>query len=118
MKYIIILLIGFLLYGCGSASDYEYKPEKTKTKYVFNPCKDSLYLALKIMPLDSLSDREYQYIRDKEKDCNEYTMFEAKQKTYAEDVESVSNMRSVWIGLAVVSVVAGVIIVIMNNASK
>jgi hypothetical protein len=37
-----------------------------------SPCTDSLYVVLKARPLDSLSDREYRYLIERDKACAEY----------------------------------------------
>ena len=39
-----------------------------------NPCNDERYLQIKDKSLDDMSDREYSYFLQKEKECNEYTM--------------------------------------------
>lgn len=39
---------------------------------VDNPCKDSLYLKLKKMPLDEMSERQYEVFKQKDKACQEY----------------------------------------------
>ena len=39
-----------------------------------NPCNDERYLQIKNKSLDDMSDREYSYFLQKEKECNEYTM--------------------------------------------
>jgi hypothetical protein len=36
-----------------------------------SPCKDSLYLALKAKPLDSLTQREFNYYMVKAEECKE-----------------------------------------------
>lgn len=43
------------------------------------PCKDSLYVTLKAKDLDSLSDREYQYLSDYNKLCREYGISQEKE---------------------------------------
>ena len=39
-----------------------------------NPCNDERYLQIKNKSLDDMSDRQYSYFLQKEKECNEYTM--------------------------------------------
>ena len=41
---------------------------------VQNPCNDVRYLQIKNKSLDNMSDREYSYFLQKEKECNEYTI--------------------------------------------
>lgn len=102
MKTIILLFtfsMALILCSCASSDYEEEEYYKEKQKYSVNPCRDSLYILLKSQPLDSLSDREYQYMSDHEKGCQEYQAFLKKQKTYEKDVESASQTRSTWIGI-------------------
>ena len=38
----------------------------------FNPCDDERFLELKTKSLDDMSDREYEYFNEKNKECSEY----------------------------------------------
>ena len=38
----------------------------------YNPCEDKRFLEIKNKSLDDMSDREYQYFIEKEKECTEY----------------------------------------------
>jgi len=38
----------------------------------YNPCEDKRFLELKSKSLDEMSDREYQYFNEKNKECKEY----------------------------------------------
>jgi hypothetical protein len=53
-------LFGLLLFKVGVSQENEP-----------NPCMDSLYLALKQVPLDSMSNRQYEYFMQKDKLCLE-----------------------------------------------
>ncbi len=50
---------------------------------VNSPCTDSQYLALKARPVDSLSEREYQFLRDRAQACLEVQKATAVKATPA-----------------------------------
>ena len=37
-----------------------------------NPCNDEIYLKLKEMDIDQMSDREFEIFKEKDKACNEF----------------------------------------------
>lgn len=45
---------------------------------IYNPCNDELFIKIKQKDLDEMSDREYQYFLQKDKECSEF----AKQRKY------------------------------------
>lgn len=55
------------------------------TTYSMSPCDDSQYVALKSIPLDSLSQNEMIYFMAKEKECADYRGAKAQQR--AEETE-------------------------------
>ena len=71
-----------------------------------NPCKDSLMLALKRRDLNSLSIREYDYMRQKEDEC--------QRREAIETVNSVNEgiSSTIWgmLGLSVLATIAYIII--------
>jgi hypothetical protein len=38
-----------------------------------SPCEDERYLTLKDKPLEEMTDREYDYFREKERECSDFT---------------------------------------------
>ena len=46
----------------------------------YNPCDDERFLALKAKSLDDMSDREYEYFNEKNKECSEYKKSSSYQK--------------------------------------
>lgn len=46
----------------------------------FNPCDDERFLELKTKSLDDMSDREYEYFNEKNKECSEYKKSSSYQK--------------------------------------
>jgi hypothetical protein len=55
-----------------------------------NPCNDSLFSALKRKPLDSLSEREYRYLSDKNAICNQFQLTEALNRQQIK-IEQIGN---------------------------
>ena len=49
-----------------------------------NPCEDERYLQIKEKSLDDMSDREYSYFTQKDKECSEYTMSGMSKKIIEE----------------------------------
>ena len=41
---------------------------------VSNPCEEERYIELKKKSLDNMSDREYEYFKQKDKECSEYNL--------------------------------------------
>jgi hypothetical protein len=67
MRTLFVLLL--LCLAAGSASAQTPPPN--------NPCADSLYQALRRVPLDSLSDRQYDYFTQRERTCTEWQRLRA-----------------------------------------
>jgi len=61
---IVAALVGILA-GAACASKQHATPSAV------GPCQDSLYLALRARPVDSLSEREFQLLRDRDRVCLE-----------------------------------------------
>ncbi|NOY06644.1 MAG: hypothetical protein GXO82_08465 [Chlorobi bacterium] len=82
MKAIAFILGVVLISGC------------TTTRIVvsdeYSPCKDSLYLSLKSQPLDQLTDREYEYLLMKDRDCLDF------QRSQLQRVNKQAARESVW----------------------
>ena len=64
-----------------------------------NPCEDKRYLMIKETPLDEMSDREYEYFTQKEKECAE---FSDNKSSYSKTEESKDfNFKSSFGGIYV-----------------
>ena len=63
-------------------SNYEAKSDpftglEIELRYqIENPCEDSVYLELKKMDLNKMTDREYELYKQKDQACNEYLQTE------------------------------------------
>lgn len=73
-----------------------------------NPCKDEMYLKLKKMDINEMSDREYEIFKQKDKACNEYLNTKEEttaEKKNAESIERATNAyTTVWVISGIVSV--------------
>jgi hypothetical protein len=118
MRYFLFFFLSFaiaiLMSSCAS-SDYEDQYYEMTTKYPTSPCKDSLYQVLKKRPLDSLTDRQFQYFTTKDKDCQEYTRFQRQIKVMEDEEASRNTTRGVLIGLSVVSLLITIVIISLNH---
>ena len=52
-----------------------------------SPCEDELYLELKKKKLDDMSDREYEYFREKDKECWDFNKINKMEKVRISDSE-------------------------------
>ncbi len=64
------------------------------TAQVNSPCKDQQYLELKQKKLSELSEREYEYMKEKEKACDEYNRT-AMQMQQTKEISD--DARSSWL---------------------
>ena len=74
MRPVLIGLVAALTIGCASANP---RPQAVEP----NPCTNPTYLALRERPLNELSEREYEHLRDLERACAEYQINLEAQKT-------------------------------------
>lgn len=111
-----VIAVGSINFGCSSSmSDEETEEYKIlKTKYENSkPCEDSLYSVLQKIPLDSLSDRQYTYLRDKELQCQEYMRFKATEKSF-KNVEKISAAADLWMGLVIGGALIGLVVLVIS----
>jgi hypothetical protein len=72
-----------------------------------NPCNDSLYLALKNMPLNQMTDREFSYFQETEKACASFNQTKLQEETKKENVQKATNT---YVAIVLVSLVAAFIV--------
>lgn len=89
--------------------------ETTSKKKDYDPCKDSLYLSLKKIKLDSMSTREYEYYLSKEKECAEYNKVLLQNEPAEKLADQYSSNSGVWIGLAIISLVISIYWILQLN---
>lgn len=59
---------------------------------IYNPCKDELFLKIKQKELDEMSEREYQYFLQKDKECSEFAKKNSYQPPQNEENTTLSIM--------------------------
>ena len=88
MRCVVIFLLGFCILFSNSS-----------------PCDDELYLKLKKKDINQMSDREYEYFINKDKQCNEYSSLKNdvnKNLGYDKISDLKSRQRTDLLGLLVV----------------
>lgn len=77
MKYLAILfLFTVIISGCASQAQidkWKAEDEAKSGATNYNPCSDPRFIALRQKPIDSLSMREYDFVRQMEDKCSKYT---------------------------------------------
>jgi len=61
----------------------------------YDPCNDSLYISLKSKSLDDLSEREYEYFSEKEKECYEYNRSQRELNAKIEARKTTRTSRTI-----------------------
>jgi hypothetical protein len=103
----ILALAWFGMWGCAASLRSEPPSSEIGTLYardtqIGSPCQDSLYLALRAQPRDSLSERQVRYLLLKEEECASY------QKKHQQGSDLVGGLAvGVVIGLVLMAVVLG-----------
>lgn len=70
------------------------------------PCSDSLYVVLKSKPIAQMTDREFAYFNQKEKDCSEFRKAQMQEEVKVETLKiTKKTMNTYW-------TVAGIALVI------
>lgn len=91
-KLRLTLLLGFLSFTCLSQSPIE------------SPCNDSLYVSLKSKAIGQMTDREFAYFNQKEKDCAEYRKALMQEEVKVETLNVAKRtMDTYWIILIIAS---------------
>jgi len=122
MRLISIVLICFVLAGCAAPQHSDWKPqprtmpepdERGSSKWLtYNKpktppaCLDELYLQLKKVPLDQMTEREYEYFMQKDKECAEAQRAEAELDTRKAQTRSVNEA---WVSVAFVGLLGTVV---------
>ncbi|GEM_PF-5232691 len=98
MKALGFILGVILLSGC--------TPTQIVVTDEYSPCKDSLYLSLKSQPLDKLSDREYDYLLMKDRECLEFQRSQSQRKN--SQTESLWSSPMTWFWTTCGLIMAGI----------
>lgn len=70
MKFIICILLSPVFYSCTSSLE--------KNEYIQSPCNDITYQNLKKMKPNEMSVNELEYLKMKERECEDYTAEQGK----------------------------------------
>lgn len=128
MKKIIASILSIILFAipiyAQSLSDkraYEKASEPFAKYEVFlvNPCEDEVYLKLKKMEIDDMSDREFEIFKEKDRACNDYQqnqIFLEPENKRAESIEKAANAGQAYLIIAGIGLV--ITLVYLINASN
>lgn len=111
MKISIIFILLLAMFILPEISQAQQKNKK------YNPCVDSIFLAYKKMNIDSLSQRQYEYFTNKEKECAEYNktvMQTNPNQQIADQYSENSGLIYVLVVIGILSAV-GYFIISLNN---
>lgn len=81
--------------ACGPQRSASVAPE-------VNPCLDERYVALQSVPLDSMSEREFDFYQQRDAACLEYRNADASRATTAQSADGIAMV--LWIGLVMIPV--------------
>ncbi len=74
-----------------------------------SPCSDSLYVVLKSKTIGTMSDREFAYFNQKEKDCAEFRKAQMQEEVKVETLNvAKKTMDTYWI-ILIIGVAASII---------
>jgi hypothetical protein len=84
-----------------------------------NPCEDEIYLELKKINIDEMSERQFEIFKEKDKACNEYQKtqieLEPENKTAA-SMEKAANAGQAYLIIAGIGLIISIVYLI--NASN
>ena len=116
MNKVAIILLSLLVLNLVSCSAWEQanNPEGDKIIVVkdslsYNPCNDSLYKIIKLKSLNDMSEREYTYFMEKEKQCADFRNTVESKKPQEEIAKTYKTNSTVWYALIGVAVILTVI---------
>ncbi len=71
---------------------------------VVSPCYDSLYTVLKARPIAQMTDREFAYFNQKEKDCAEYRKALMQEEVKVESLNVAKKTMNTYWTVAIIGV--------------
>ncbi len=71
---------------------------------VVSPCNDSLYTVLKSRPIAQMSDREFAYFNQKEKDCAEFRKAVMQEEVKKETLDLTKKTVNTYWTIAIIGV--------------
>ncbi len=80
------------------------------SQQVESPCNDSLYLVLKKVPLENMSERQYNYFIQKDKECASFQSVVLQENTKNECTEVTKSYVNTYIAIVIISGILAVAI--------
>lgn len=74
-----------------------------------SPCNDSLYVVLKTKTIGTMTDREFAYFNQKEKDCSEFRKAQMQEEVKVETLNVTKNMVNTYWTIAIIGVALSLI---------
>ena len=74
-----------------------------------SPCNDSLYVALKSKTIAQMSDREFAYFNQKEKDCSEFRKAQMQEEVKVETLNITKKTMNTYWTIAAIGVALSLI---------
>ena len=96
-KLRLTLLLGMLSISCFGQSPIE------------SPCNDSLYVSLKTKAIGQMTDREFAYFNQKEKDCSEFRKALMQEEVKIETLNITKKTMNTYWTIAAIGVALSLI---------
>ena len=74
-----------------------------------SPCSDSLYVALKSKTIGQMTDREFAYFNQKEKDCSEFRTAQMQEEVKVETLKITKKTMNTYWTIAAIGVALSLI---------
>ena len=74
-----------------------------------SPCNDSLYVVLKSKTIAQMTDREFAYFNQKEKDCSEFRKAQMQEEVKVETLNITKKTMSTYWTVAIIGVALSLI---------
>jgi hypothetical protein len=81
-----------------------FAPATFSQSIVESPCNDSLYVSLKTKAIGQMTDREFAYFNQKEKDCAEYRKAMMQEEVKIETLQITKKTMNTYWTLGIIAV--------------
>ena len=76
---------------------------------ITSPCSDSLYVVLKAKTIGQMTDREFAYFNQKEKDCSEFRKAQMQEEVKVETLKITKKTMNTYWTIAAIGVALSLI---------
>lgn len=76
---------------------------------ITSPCSDSLYVVLKAKTIEQMTDREFAYFNQKEKDCSEFRKAQMQEEVKVETLKITKKTMNTYWTIAAIGVALSLI---------